>query len=564
MIVKQNIATVSTNYKFYGILLVIVLFLLVCNITKANKPTTISTFHSIGIYWSPLSGSSNTKVFVKFREKSESNWREGLPMKFNPIDGTDEDISDYRGSIVNLKSGTTYEVELALENSDETTNIIASTWDENSPIGKIIFIESSNSTLPISESGTEEEYLLYDGSGSTIDVENKNDFCIDVNANYVIIRGFVLKGAQKNIINLKDGCHDIFIENCDMSEWGTVDDEGFGYNLQAGVYGVGESIERIVIQRCKIHDPRTDANSLAEEHNGSAHPAGPQAIVFTNSNGNNVIRYNEMWSDYDHMFNDIIGGWTNASYKGFPGPDSDIYGNYMSNCWDDGIESEGGNRNVRIWGNYIDSTFIAIGNAATSIGPLYIWKNTTGRSFTPMPNWLSINHGAWIKMGYSTDVKWMTGHMYLFNNTVLQPNHEGHGGLGVSGSDDKYSNRFIKHCVTRNNIFHAKGEDNSISLFEGCEDNSYDYDLYNNAVPNGSEKNGIFGTPTFATSSGFNNITMTAHYYLQFGTSGYDAGTIIPNFMVKFCGKAPDMGAFEEGEKPLEYGVNAYLNRNKK
>ena len=53
------------------------------------------------------------------------------------------------------------------------------------------------------------------------------------------------------------------------------------------------------------------------------------------------------------MYNDVIGGGSNGSFRGSPGPDSDIYGNLVSHCWDDGLEVEGGSRNVRIWDNYI-------------------------------------------------------------------------------------------------------------------------------------------------------------------------------------------------------------------
>ena len=47
-----------------------------------------------------------------------------------------------------------------------------------------------------------------------------------------------------------------------------------------------------------------------------------------------------------------MGGEDNFSTTGFPDADSDIYGNSIQNTWDDGIEAEGGNNNVRIWGNY--------------------------------------------------------------------------------------------------------------------------------------------------------------------------------------------------------------------
>lgn len=39
------------------------------------------------------------------------------------------------------------------------------------------------------------------------------------------------------------------------------------------------------------------------------------------------------------------------SLYGFPGADTDIYGNYISHCAGDCLELEGGGMNVRIWNN---------------------------------------------------------------------------------------------------------------------------------------------------------------------------------------------------------------------
>ena len=72
---------------------------------------------------------------------------------------------------------------------------------------------------------------------------------------------------------------------------------------------------------------------------------------------------------------DGIGGGDNFSTAGFPWADSDIYGNRVSEVYDDAIEAEGANRNVRIWGNQLRRVYVAIGNAATVTGPLYVWRN---------------------------------------------------------------------------------------------------------------------------------------------------------------------------------------------
>ena len=84
------------------------------------------------------------------------------------------------------------------------------------------------------------------------------------------------------------------------------------------------------------------------------------------------------------------GRWLGSDDYGFPGPDSDIYGNYVANTWDDGLEIEGGGRNVRVWNNYVEEAFIPYANAAVTIGPLYFFRNVSGRSAcrTGLLRWL--------------------------------------------------------------------------------------------------------------------------------------------------------------------------------
>jgi len=64
-----------------------------------------------------------------------------------------------------------------------------------------------------------------------------------------------------------------------------------------------------------------------------------------------VCRYNRVYGSSGHYYNDGIGGYQNESVNGAASNDSDIYGNIVSEVWDDAIESDGGNRNVRIFGN---------------------------------------------------------------------------------------------------------------------------------------------------------------------------------------------------------------------
>ena len=129
-----------------------------------------------------------------------------------------------------------------------------------------------------------------------------------------------------------------------------------------------------------------------------------------------MIRYNECWSDLEHMFNDIIGGGSNGSFRGSPGPDSDIYGNFVSHCWDDGLEVEGGSRNVRVWDNYITQCMMMIGNAAIPSGRSTSGATCAARSQS-QPD---AGGGNFLKMGFADGEQWMTGHMYIFHNTIFR------------------------------------------------------------------------------------------------------------------------------------------------
>jgi len=64
---------------------------------------------------------------------------------------------------------------------------------------------------------------------------------------------------------------------------------------------------------------------------------------------------------------------------GFPGPDSDVYQNSISQSRDDAFEIEGGNANVRVWNNFTDKNYVSYGLSQIHIGPLYLFKNVAYR-----------------------------------------------------------------------------------------------------------------------------------------------------------------------------------------
>jgi hypothetical protein len=518
--------------------------------TFALAQQAISTFHSIGLYWSPTGGSSSVTATAQYRVQGTSLWRDALPLWF---DGRN---SEYRGSLVNLTPGTTYEIQLSLQGTSTSTTLTVSTWSETFPISKSVYLPNGTSgqTYVITQGGTSSGYVLYTfppGGSTTIDVANGANNCITVNASYVIIRGLTLMGAGSNAIQLANGAHDVVIEGNDISGWGRIAPDGFGKDLDAAVNQENDGTQawRIIVQRNKMHHPRSNANDWTQyrTYYRGYHPAGPQAIVLWNSPGNNVFRYNEVYSDSSHRFNDGIGGGDNFGTVGFPGPDSDVYGNSVSDDNDDALEMEGGGRNVRVWGNYLDRTFVGIATTTVSVGPLYAFRNvvaTTRKADT------STEAGVFAKLG--DEGSYGSGRQYWIHNTVLQPDPTRGTGEGLSTYGGPYTN-----AVSFNNIFHVHG---SVSITSGntSTTNKFDYDLHNGLIRAyaGAEPHGISGVPIYALGNGPSFLGM---YQLDPSSPGYDRGVLLPGFNDNYTGARPDMGAHEAGTPPMEFGVNAYL-----
>jgi hypothetical protein len=546
------------------------LALLLSTPALADAPRAVATFESIGLYWkgdARPAGTDDADCRVAFRVKGADTWHEGLPLWY------DAKRAECKGSLVGLRPGTTYQIKLTL-NDGASERLEAATWSDHPPIAKTVYLpELSDQTLRITQSGTPDGYILYTpapGKSATIDVGKAQDFDVIVDAKYVIIRGLTLKGAKHSGILLGPTAEansaeisDVVIEENDISGWGEDDPAckgkgvAYGTNLQAAVYAFSDKLQRVVIQRNKLHHPSTGANSWKEQNcssKASKHPMGPQGITIRKSLGNLVIRYNEIYSDPRHSFNDGMGEPDNFS-TGFPRSDSDIYGNLIRNTWDDGIEAEGLDRNVRIWGNYIDQVMVPIALAPASEGPVYIWRNISNISRSGPGK----THGAnFIKSRLQKGEE--GGRVYLFNNTALTPRN----GTSTSAflAEFNQANR-LSNYRTLNNIMSVDNprKDYSIRNKYGA-DNVFDYDLLGGrtafADAHQQEAHGVRGIPKFASGFGLDESTKAGSFALAPSSAGYDQGTAIPNFADSFHGKGPDMGAQEAGAPPMEFGVNAY------
>ena len=512
----------------------------------------VPTFESLGLYYNrPIAKECN----VLYRVSGAAQWREGYPLVYGHRE------RQYRGSIVGLTPDTVYDIRLQADG--QNVDFQARTRSEQFPIGKTTHLSggTTDQTLHIREAGTEKAWHLVTpapGAKYVSDVFNLSDYNVVIEADYVILRGLELKNAGIHGVLIKEGVQNVVIEDCHVMGWGRLGGARvWGIStggMDSGIFAENDA-GNLVIQRNLIENPRSGSNDWE-----TGHPSGPQGISLRDSRGGNIIRYNTIRSTDDHGFNDGIGGATNYSFKGSPNRDSDIYGNIISNCWDDAIESEGANMNVRIWSNYIHHTFVHVATASTSMGPLYIFRNVFGES--------RVSHqdpsgGMMIKTGmnYLTingeQVSTGLGYRFIFHNTALQPN----GGLDV------FSNHELHNAVSRNNIFYSRGR--TYPDDRSAPSNDFKNDLRGGYLGGGmirtmwlpSERLEWFLAPTMNkmqwgrveyTRNG-KTVAITDPM-VQAKNPALDAGVLLPGFNDDYSGSAPDIGAFENGRPPLRFG----------
>ena len=525
------------------------------NVSADQNPYAVATFECLGVYYK-TDDQKPGECEVLYKKGGTDEWKNASPLWF------DERDREFRGSIVGLTPDTDYEIRL--RHNGEDISLRAKTRSEYFPVGRTTFLKDgvTGAKIHITESGTPDAWHLVtpaDGARTVIDPENFKAYNVVIDASYVIVRGLEFKNAATHAVVITEGKHDVVVEDCRITHWGRG-----GGPISFGNKGGGDSAiradkgtSRLIIQRNLIEHPRGGSNDWT-----TGHPNGPQAITLYNSKGGNIIRYNEIRSTEDHGFNDAIGGASNFSFEGNLNRDSDVYGNIISNVWDDAIESEGANMNVRIWGNYIHHTFQHIATAATSKGPLYIFRNVFGLSRRAQGDPLG---GSMIKLGERDP--YIGGRRYIFHNTALQP----------KGAFRVFSNHPCTNTVTRNNIFDCPGP--LTGKQEPAVPSDLDHDLFTGLwIVSGYGKHVIRQKPAFLHSYALEfylapttttikwGPTTTTHGDEEFIVSdkvitirnpAIDAGIVIPGFNDDFKGKGPDMGAFEIGNPPIKFGRRA-------
>lgn len=373
--------------------LLIMIFYALPGAAENSRLQLLPLFCGCSYYWNGTAG-KNVRPYV--RESGSGKWMPG----FQPVH--DLGKPELRGSVVGLKENTSYDFELRAENGQVLPGGAGffRTLGKKLPIARTIVLDenSFNGHLFIKDQGSPDGWIRYTVKPGFVltnpeqaAFKEKNfryhnsSAMINIrNAKYVLLEGLTIRGGMSNAIHVEKSSN-IRIVNCDISGWGRAGVQRFdlngrfyptagkfpksfsGFNYDAAIYL--KDSDNLVIERNYIHDSLGRANSWTY-----AHPAGPEAVM-VHVVRNTVIRYNDFVGSDVHRFNDAVEGWGNFHPRGGFNRDAEIYGNFMIFCNDDNIELDGGQQNVRCFGNRFEGALCGVSIQGCMTGPSYVYNN---------------------------------------------------------------------------------------------------------------------------------------------------------------------------------------------
>lgn len=299
----------------------------------------------------------------------------------------------FYGNLLGLREDTLYELRYMDGGAVRALDTFR-TWKTDVPVAKTIVIDPEKFAAPlvISEKGSAQGWIRYVVKGGKLHNENLLPSFEVSGAEYVLIDAMELTGVpgQRNVITIRDS-KAVRVRGCDISRWGRTGTPDFSvyfeerlkYRGRGGMYDengnrinfdgaivIGKGASEVVVERCYIHDSYTHTNSWYYSH-----PAGSECVIMDCPDHSTVLRYNDFIGSDGHCFNDCVEGARNFFPDGGFRQDADIYGNFMIFSNDDNIELDGGQKNVRVWGNRFESSYCGVSIQGCMVGPSFVYDN---------------------------------------------------------------------------------------------------------------------------------------------------------------------------------------------
>jgi hypothetical protein len=554
--------------------------------TQAGTLGLASTYQSVSVYANFANDDGDNQATLEYRPAGVSTWTRGMDMTVDRRanvtgNGTHPNPfrNQWRASVLLADPDTLYEVRVTFADPDgvagtnpvvgtvrtraedppstgATYHVAATGADANPGTAAapwrtlqkaadavqagdtVVVAEGTYAPFSVSRSGTATNPIRFAAAAGTRPVVTASSGAlVSLTGSYVRLSGFELVGAT--------------------------------YGVQVGTPSRGAVIERNVIRgqryaggdnggvAVEIGDTFSQQNPVADvtvqdnDIRADTTPEPQTNVILVNAaSGGHVIRRNRIVFSYqggDVHGTDCVGGLPNFDPHGGFFKDTDVNDNYCDGATDEGIELDGGNMNVRVWGNTIVRANGGFSITPVHYGPVYVFRNVV-RDLAD--HWVGACFGV-------KDGEGGTGAVFFYHNTFTSPSGTACGnqmrGAAKYGSGNAQGN-----VVFKNNVLHFWGRiyetsnktaDYNLNFVEPASDdkvaewggtNYFSFDSFRSGT--GQEAHGLWGRPVFVASDDLR---------LASGSPGVDAGAVLPGFNDAgsnwpFTGAAPDIGAFEQ------------------
>ena len=323
---------------------------------KAGELRLRPTFNSCGVCWG--AGREIADIRLNWRRRGEQAWQAVPELPYFP------ETKDCRASILGLAEDTDYEMNISAAGCTLAEGSFR-TWKSEVPIARTVEIDPATATFPIeiSAKGRPDGWVRYTTKdGRPLANATTNTTLSVKGAEHVIIENIDFRGCRGTAVVRVDECTGVRIRNCEFSGFGRevcMDFFKCGLGIYWPCFGwkgydtairIGTGTREVVVERCYLHDAHYPSSSWIYSH-----PCGPNAIYMCKPDHSTVLRWNDLVGSDEIRWNDAVEGCGNFHADGGFNRDADIYGNFMIFSNDDAIELDGGNQNVRCFGNRFES-----------------------------------------------------------------------------------------------------------------------------------------------------------------------------------------------------------------
>lgn len=529
-----------------------------------DRPTLIT----LGVQL-PVTGDDNhnATVGVRYRVSGAPDWKTALPLfRVRPEVVTGWTVPEqFAGSIFELAPATAYEIELHAVDAD-------------GPVDEVVTVSATTRGVPadpaqpnpksISDAPSLAAALAAAQPGDVITIADGNyagPFSMDASGtaeNPIVIRGV----SEEGVVLDGGGC-----SPCNVLE----------------VYGSFVHVERLSIAHAsramRFQTPGAEGNVVRYVHiSDTTLGIGSQAdqkdfylcdnllegrlswpSVYTDDGGAHANDDGIHVEGAGHVVchNQIVGYGDAMKTEQDGARAVDFYGNEVLSAYDNGVELDGSEGNVRCFRNRFTNTYATISFQPIFGGPAYALRNVVVNVVNEQMKFHALG---------TTTPEEPSG-ILVYHNTFVSPTKA----LNLQTSATSH------HFVIENNLFISNDSATRTVDWTGpIDDGRFDYDgyypdgIFDFALPTGYqvmnsfaevqaasvEPHGVLlGTPIFADGlvapSDYTTSLTAADVTLASNSDAIDRGVVLANVNDGFSGTGPDLGALELGCPSPLFGV---------